>query len=516
LPLLEKCGLKDLNLHFPTHKFKPEGSMPSNGPDKSIPKSKPPGATHAGMDLTDDDVPEIASPLLDLRDKSSTPLAPSPRSLGIWELAWPTMLAAAMQTIVRWADIKMVGDLGVEAVAGVAAGGQIYWLVQAASMALTTGLVALIARAIGSGDTDLADRVLKQTILMGAVFGLFSWIVMIPFLDDSMILLGVAPGVVDHGSSYLFWLIAGNVPFALGFIFAAALRAAGDSRIPLYVGLVTNVINIILNWLLIYGHWGFPELGVVGAGMASSLAMVAQLIIFWALWSKRTLIVVPGPASFRFDKTLAKRILKIGYPATIEGVIWQVGLLAFMAILSGYGTAEFTAYQIGVQVLALAFLPGHGFAMAASTVVGQNLGAADPDKAAQAGWHSARLSFIFMSLLGIALIIVAEPFARWFLDDDAVVALAVDFIWVLALCQPFMSVEFAIGGALRGAGDTRFPMLVSFVGLFLCRLLPAAIAAFVFKASIQIVWSVLLLDWSVKAAMLAWRFYGGKWKHVKV
>lgn len=497
--------------------------MPGNGPDKTSSKPKPSPGPSSGRDARHgeasdvyDDRPEIASPLLDLREKSSNPLAASPRSLGIWELAWPTMLASAMQTIVRWADIKMVGDLGVEAVAGVSAGGQIYWLVQAASMALTTGLVALVARAVGSGDTNLVDRTLKQTILMGAVFGLVSWLFMLPFLDDSLALLGIAPGVIGFGSDYLFWLIAGNIPFALGFIFAAALRAAGDSRMPLYVGIATNLINIFLNWILIYGHWGAPALGVVGAGMASSLAMVVQLFIFWSLWKRRSLIVKPGPASFAVDRVLCRRILKIGYPATIEGMIWQLGILAFMAVMSLYGTAEFTAYQIGVQVLALAFLPGHGFSMAASTVVGQHLGANEPDAAMRAGWRSNWLSILFMSALGVILIIIAEPFARWFLDDDDVVRLAVDFIWILGLAQPLMAIEFAIGGALRGAGDTRFPMFVIFIGLIGCRLIPAAIAANFFGASIQVVWSALLLDYAAKAALLAWRFHGGKWKLVEV
>lgn len=500
--------------------------MSKDGQDKGAPTERPPhedpasvGAASvapAASDTTVDDVPEIASPLLDLRDKSPEPLAPSPRSLGIWELAWPTILASAMQTIVRWADIKMVGDLGMEAVAGVSAGGQIYWLVQSASMALTTGLVALIARAYGSGDMALADRTLKQSILLGTLFGLVSLVLMLPLLEPSMRLLGVEQAVVDLGASYLFWLVMGNAPFALGFIFAAALRAAGDSRTPLYVGLVTNVANIFLNWLLIYGHWGFPELGVEGAGMASSLAMVIQLVIFWWLWSGRKLIVLPGASSFKFDKALSKRILKIGYPATIEGVVWQLGLIGFMAILSRYGTAEFTAYQIGVQVLALAFLPGHGFSMAASTIVGQLLGADDSDAATKAGWSSLKLSVIAMSALGVVLILVAEPFARWFLDDEEVVRLAVSFIWVLGLCQPFMAVEFAIGGALRGAGDTRFPMFVAFIGLFVCRLFPAFILAVIFNASIQTVWLVLLLDWSVKAGLLAWRFYGGKWKTIEV
>jgi putative MATE family efflux protein len=426
------------------------------------------------------------------------------------------MLASAMQTFVRWADIKMVGDIGVEAVAGVAAGGQIYWMIQAATMALTTGLVALVARAMGSNDPRLANDTLKQTLIMGTAFGLFAWVVMLPLRSSALGILGIEETVIGFGSDYLFWLIAANVPFAITFIFAAALRAAGDSRTPLYLGLGANAINIFFNWVLIYGNLGAPALGVQGAGMASGIAMIAQMIIFFILWSRRSLIVKPETLRIRFDPALMKRILKIGYPATIEAAFFQVGILSFMGLMSLYGTSTFTAYQIGVQILAAAFLPGHGFAMAAATVVGQHLGAGNPLLAARSGWRSTGMAIAFMAGLGAVLILFAEPFARWFVDDDEVVRLTVDFIWILGIAQPLMAIEFTMGGALRGAGDTRYPMFVIFTGLFLFRVLPAMILVHFFEAPIQLVWAVLLLDYIVKASLLAWRFRGGKWKTIEV
>ncbi len=458
----------------------------------------------------------VARSLWDFREKPSSRLAPMPASLGIWELAWPTILAALMHTVVRWVDIKMVGDLGMEAIAGVTAGGQIYWVVQAVVMALTMGTVALVARAFGSNDMSLADRVLRQSILMGTVFGLVSWLAFLPWLTPAIALLGMEDAVVTMGADYTFWLLVGNIPFTLTFVFGAALRAAGDSRTPLYVGVVSNVINIFLNWVLIYGNLGAPALGVVGAGIASSAAMFIQLVVFLYMWRNSMLVIKPKSLSLKLDFDLWKRILKIGYPASIEGFIFQAGLLAFMGLMATFGTAEFTAYQIGIQVLAMAFLPGHGFATAASTLVGQHLGADRPDLAVAAGWRSMVMAIWVMSAMGALMIAIAEPFARWFIDNDEVVALSVQFIWLLGLAQPMMAIENALGGGLRGAGDTRFPLVTVFCGLFFCRVIPAYIAVYMFDAGIQTVWSFLLLDYLLKASMMIWRFRQGKWKTIQV
>lgn len=462
------------------------------------------------------DRPEIASELLDLRDKPPEPLAPSPQALGVWELAWPTIAAGLLQTLVRWADVKMVGVLGRDAVAAVTAGGQVYWFLQSIVMAVTTGLVALVARSVGARDMAAADSMLRQGIIMGTLFGLLTTAAALPFSEFWISIYGVEESVVRYGETYIYWLLVGNVPFTLTFVFAAGLRAAGDTRSPLAIGAVANALNLFLNWVLIYGNLGFPRLGVAGAGIASSLAMVFQVAVFWILWDRQRLVLRPTRRSFRPDFGIWRRILRIGYPATIEGAVWHLGLLGFMRIMSEYGTAEFAAYNIGAQILALSFLPGHGFAVAASTLVGQHLGDGRPDRASRSGWRSLAGSISAMSALGVAVIAMARPIARWFIDDAEVVDLTVDFIWILGAVQPLMAVEFTLGGALRGAGDTRFPLVVVFVGLFVCRLIPATLAALVFGATIQVVWSALVLDYAVKAVLLVERFRRGRWSTLDV
>ncbi len=445
-----------------------------------------------------------------------SPAGASPEALGVWALAWPTIVSFGAQTFVRFADFAMVGGLGPDALAAVGLGGQVYWLVQSLVNLAPMGLAAILARAWGAGDRDEADLVLRQSLLLGAVMGVAIMLAGLPFADAMIRIYGVDESVVRLGGGYVFWLLAGTLPFSLSFVFGAALRAAGDVHTPLWVGIATNVLNVAFNWVLIHGHLGAPAFGVAGAGMASSLSMVFQSALFWWMWRRHRLVIEPTGSGFAPDWRMLRRISVIGYPAAIEQGLFQVGLLGFQRIMSLYGTAAIAAYNVGAQILSFSFIPGIGFATAAGTLVGQHLGDGAPDEAARSGWRANLGAMLSMSVMGGLVIAFAEPLARLFTDDAEVVALTVDFIWILGLVQPLMAIEFALGGALRGAGDTLFPMITIFVGLFVVRLLPAFALISLTDATIQMVWCALILDYATKAVLLARRFRKGGWKTLEV
>ena len=243
---------------------------------------------------------------------------------------------------------------------------------------MPTGLVAVLSRAIGARDTETADSALRQGLLLSALIGAVTTLALLPFCDFLIEIYGVDRSVVEPGSQYVFWLLWGTVPMATSMVFGTALRAAGDARTPLYIGVVTNLLNLFLNWLLIYGNWGFPELGVAGAAIASSLSMFVQLLLFAWPWWRGRFILTRGHGSFRPDYALIRRLALVGYPAAFEGVAFQVGLLGFQRIMSLYGTIAIAAYNVGAQILSLSFLPGIGFATAAGTLIGQHLGDRNP------------------------------------------------------------------------------------------------------------------------------------------
>ena len=436
-------------------------------------------------------------------------------SLGVWALAWPTIVGFGAQTLVRFADFVMVGGLGPEALAAVGLGGQVYWLVQAIANLVPTGLAAVIARAVGSGDFSRSDAAFRQAILLSTVLAIATTILGLPFTEFVIAIYGVEPAVVAMGSDYMYWMLWGTVPFSLAFVFGGASRAAGDVRTPLYIGLAVNLLNVGLNWVLIYGNLGAPALGVAGAAMASSIAMVVQLIIFFWLWLSGRFILKPYGGSFRPDLAICIRLFKIGYPAAVEQLLFQIGLLGFQRIMSLYGTAAIAAYNVGAQILSLSFIPGIGFSTAASTLVGQFLGEGSPEDASRAGWQATAGAAASMTLIGIAIVIFARPLALIFSDDAEVVALTIDFIWILGCVQPLMAIEFAVGGSLRGAGDTFYPMVTVFFGLFLARLIPAAILGFMFGAPLQLIWCALIGDYALKAVLLIRRFRGDRWKTIE-
>ena len=434
----------------------------------------------------------------------------------MWELAWPTTISYATHTLVRWADLIMVGPLGREALAAVGLGNQAFWLVQSIALLVPTGLTALLARAVGAGDFDRADRVLRHAILLAIAIGSLTTVLGVPMAETAIRMYGVEPAVVSLGAGFLTWLLAGTIPYLLTLVMNAALRAGGDSRTPLVTGVTANAVNVCLAWVLIYGHLGFPALGVRGAAISSSLAMVAQLTIQIVWWRSGRLKLRPARRRLRLDPALFRNLFTIGWPTAIEGFLFAAGILWFQRLISGYGTEAVAAYSVGAAILSLAFLPGMGFNAAAGALVGQHLGNGDPDAAERSGWRATAGGVVCLIVLGSVIVAFAHPAAALFSRDEVVQDLVVLFIYILGAVLPLLAIEYAVGGALRGAGDTFFPLAVVFLGLFVCRLVPATILALGFHAPLGWVWGALVLDYLARATLVARRFRGGKWKTIRV
>lgn len=434
---------------------------------------------------------------------------PPPR-IGVWALAWPAILGNLLFSTVGFIDLKIVGSLGAPAVAAVTTGNRIFFVMQAALVAVTTGTSALVARAWGAGDRDEAESLTRVSVWLCVALSL-------PFaLGGSLFARPIAglfrlePGTVDLAAAFIRWLAPFQVAVAAGFVLGAALRAAGDTRTPLWIGALTNALNVVLLYGLVYGKLGLPKLGVTGAAIASGLAFSVGTLVFLVLWRRGLLLLHTGPRG-AFGSSRIRRLLAVGYPAGIEQGMWQGGFLAFLWIIALYGTAPYAAYGIGTNILSFSFVVGFGFSIAASTLVGQHLGAADPDGAARSGWRAMAFSVAVMLVFGTAIILAARPIARFLIDDPEVVRLTVAFIYVLGSVQVLMAIEFSLSGALRGAGDTRFPLLTVACGLFGVRILLAAVFAWR-GLRVEWVFAALIGDYIAKATLLTWRFRSGRWK----
>lgn len=433
-------------------------------------------------------------------------------SEGIWSLAWPTMIAMGAGTVVRFTDFAMVGSLGPSALAGVGLGGQFAWLLESLGAIAPAGLAAILARAVGAGDRAVADQSFRQAQVLGAVMAIVSSACLLPLTAQAIALYGVEPEVVRLGGDYLWWRIWGMVPLSFVMVFGAALRAAGDVRTPLWSAAIASVVNIFLNWVLIYGNLGAPALGVSGAAIASNVAIAVMLLIFVWLWLRRQLVLIPAAGSWRPDVAMMRRLLRVGTPSGVQGGLFQIGLILFQRIMSPFGTSVIAAYNVGSTILSFSYIPGVGYSMAAATLVGQHLGARQADQAEAAGWRATWSAVLAMSVVGAILFLAGRPIAELFTTDPEVVDLTQTILAILAIAHPFMAVEFALGGALRGAGDTLFPMLTVFAGLIVVRIGLAVGAVALFDAPIEWVWAALIVDYIAKAIMMALRFARGSWK----
>ncbi len=430
----------------------------------------------------------------------------------IAQLAFPSILGNLLYSVVAMVQTKFVGELGPEAVAAVGAGQRVFFALQAVMIAISAGTTALVARAWGAEEYDEAGRVTMASLILAGAFGLALTVPGVLFAGDLANVFGLDDRTVVMAADNIRWLSVFNVAFAANFILGAALRAAGDAWTPLWVGMGVNVINIPLLYAFIFGHWGFPEMGVGGAAVAAGLSFTVGGLVLVGLWRREVLVVKYIVADW-FTRERLAQLVRIGYPAGAEMVVFQVGFFAFLMLIGNYyGTEAFAAYSVGANLLMLCMVVGFGFSIAGATLVGQHLGADDFDAAVASGWRSMAYAMLAMTSLGAVVALFAESLARFFLGDEPLtVHYTVQMTWIMAALMPLLAVEFGIGGSLRGAGDTRTPLIATFVGLIGVRCTLAALFTFL-GLPVFWVYATLIGEYLVKSAMLLRRFRSGRWK----
>ncbi len=433
-----------------------------------------------------------------------------------WALAWPVIFSFSIESFVGLCDTLMVGRLGPTAVAAVGVGVQILSGVDAALFAVGTGALALVARHVGAGDLRAAEETLRQSIVAAVALAALA---VVPVLAWAPTLVGafrVDATVVATATPFVRLVMMSVPAGAALFVVVSSLRGAGDTRTPLAIGAVVGTVNVAAAYVLIFGRLGFPALGVLGAAIATALAFATGAVLGVALLARGRLVMRLRWRPFHLRRDVIRRVLRIGYPAAIEHFLMQVGFFLYIVFAAHHGTAAVAAYFIGVRILALSFLPGFGFAAAAATMIGQNLGGGRPGEAERSGWAALGLSTRLMSVAGVVIFVAARPIARLFVDDAEVIADAVSFIRVLAAAQPLMAIDFTLGGALRGAGDTRFPLFTVLVGFYVCRLGFAYVVTFSLGLGVVWLWLALVGDYAARSALKGQRFGSGVWKTIRL
>lgn len=436
----------------------------------------------------------------------------------VWRIAWPSVLTGLLMTTNSFLDRFFVGQLGKESMAAIGVGGQILFLLVSLSMAVAVGTTALVARFTGAREREQVVCATAQSISLGAVLGVVltcAAYAALPFLLRAM---GIESAASALCSAFLAAALIGTPAMMAGNAISAAFRALGDTRTPLRVSILANVVHMAGDWTLMLGHWGCPRLGVQGGGIAVSLSMITSLIAY-LMFLRRS--PVRGSLSVRhlFPRIQwARRLLRVGSPAAATMLIRTVSGLAFTGVLARTqeGTAAVAALPIGLTAESIAFMPGFGFSIAASALVGQALGASDPDRAEQYGWTSARTSMAVMSVMGLVFFVCAAPFARLFSPDPQVVLLATDYLRVMAISEPMLAIGMVLTGALQGAGDTLRPTIVTAVTFWAFRLPLAWWLGLGLNMQAHGAWIAMAVSTIVGGFLTLGLFRSGKWKTAKV
>lgn len=407
--------------------------------------------------------PEDFAPDVAPQPASSTSLRR--RVLG---LAGPVIGENFLETLLGIVDTLLVAALGAAAIAGVGSALQVMFFLISALSALAVGSSVLVAQAYGAGDIRRASHLARQSLLWSVIasipLALLGWVSAGPVIA----IFGVEADVARIGTEYLQVTMGTVVVLIALFIGGGVLRGAGDGRTPMIVTGIANVINVVLAYGMIYGHFGLPALGPVGSAWATFIARaIALVLLITALWYGRNGVTIRGSGSWLPQPGIARQIMGIGVPAAFEQVLVSGAFSALTIIVAVLGTEILAAYRLAFQALSFSFLPGIGFGIAATALVGQSIGARRLWEGAQAARIATGWAVIWMSTLGALFLIFAEPIMRLFTSDPVVVGAGAAGLRIMALTQPFWAIMFVQSGALRGTGNTRFPLLVTGGGIWL-------------------------------------------------
>jgi putative MATE family efflux protein len=444
----------------------------------------------------------------------------------VFDLAWPAVGEQLLNTAVGLTDVFLVGNLSSRAatqlgytsavaLASTGLANHTIWLITIMFMAVAIGSTALIARATGAGDQARVQNILRQSMIIALTIGLIAVALAIPLTRPFLTLLGAPSETLSLSERFMRIVAPSFLPAALLFVGMACLRGVGDTRTPLFIMLGVNGANIIVSWLLINGNLGLPALGVDGAAIGTAIARGAGGFVVIGLLL-RGHFGLRLTANLRPDGAILRRILDIGLPSAGEQMVFQLALLVFTRFVTGLGAVTYAAHNVTITIESISFLPGMGYAAAASTLVGQALGARSPRQAEDFAYEALWQGGLMMSLAGLMMVLFPEPILSAFTNDPMVVAAAAGPLRAAGLVQPALAVSFILLGSLRGAGDTRWPLLSRLITAWLIRLPLTFVLVGWLEMGLAGIWLAMCIDFTCQALLALWRFGSGRWKRIEM
>jgi len=432
------------------------------------------------------------------------------RALGL--LAIPMMLEMAMESIFAVVDIAFVSRLGTDAVAAVGITEALVTVLYAISIGLGMGVTAMVSRRIGAKDSEGAASVTGQAIWTGALVSILVGVFGVVFARDMLVLMGASENVVQIGTGYTAVLLGGSASIMYLFLLNAAFRGAGDAAVALRSLWLANGINIVLDPCLIFGLGPFPEMGVPGAAVATTIGRGIGVI-----YQLNYLFRGRGRLKFQFRHLtlvpdLIKRMLIISAGGIGQFLITTASWVALMRIIAFYGSGPIAAYTIALRMIEFAILPAWGLGNAAATLVGQNLGANLPDRAERSAWRAAQYNGVFMTIVGVLMLLMASQITALFSSDPEVLRYGTSCLRILGVGFPMYAVGMIMIQALNGAGDTASPSALNLLSFWIVQIPLALWLATGFELGPNGVFIAIVFSESLLTLLSIVAFRRGRWK----
>lgn len=427
----------------------------------------------------------------------------------ILKLSIPAAVSNFFDMIQVIVDMIMLGRVSAEAVAAAGLSMQFLGFLYAVMAFFSVGTSALVSRLTGAKQYQEVSKVIVVSCVIAFVMSLPFTAAGILYPQLIFQLMGASPDVVKNGVVY-YQILSLTIPVIfIEMAIYTSFNAIGDTKTPLKIVLAANIINTVLDYLLIFGKLGFPQLGIKGAAIATAISYFVSFFIYLYAINRKVRLEA------NFETGYITRILSVSIPAGIERVFTYASFLFFVKLIADYGTYVLAGYQVGLRIEGLAFMPGFGFTIAAMTLVGQSLGAGSPQEAERLAWKTTKVASVFMGVMGVFMVAVPEYVAMVFTDSPDVVDEAAKYLRVVGLTQVPLAVGFVLSGALRGAGATRTTMAINSLSLWLFRIIPAYVFSKLFNDIIWVYYAMFFETYT-KAAILYYFFKKGSWKHKQV
>lgn len=425
----------------------------------------------------------------------------------------PIIFSNLLQTAYQITDTFWVGRLSAEAVAAVSLSFPITFLLIALGGGLPIAGTVLIAQYKGKGDAKAMNHVAAQTFLMVVIVSLLLSGIGYLFSEPIMRLMGATPEVLPDAVRFLRITFIGFV-FVFGFfVFESLMRGLGEATMPMYIVLLTVLLNMVLDPLFIFGYGAVPAMGVSGAAMATMMTQGIATIIGFSMLLRGKHGIHLKPKDFKPDPVFIRRAFRLGLPSSIEQSTRALGMTVMTILVAGFGTIAVAAYGIGMRLLMIVFIPAMGLSIATSALVGQNIGAGKVDRAAETNKIGSILGFVILSIMGIALFVGAESLARFFVPEGGeAIPMSATFVRIMALTFGLIGLQMIIMGTLRGAGDTKASMNLTLISQWVIQFPLALLLSRFTSLGIEGIWWSFTVSNVLSTALVLFWFRRSDWR----